>query len=396
MHHSTFQTAVSFRHCEENGTWQMLPNGKSWTNISACSHNTSYYEDIKNNSSVSYIYLYIAGSSLSLLLVTVALAIFHGFRQLQCDRITIHKNLLVSYVFTAVTWISYFRLVTFDGFVILENALWCQLLHVIGQYFATTNFSWMFCEGLYLHMIMAQALTTGKTRIKWLAIGGWGVPFLLTSVYAATRVLQKQPPHSCWIHDDKYQWIIAAPVVASIVINICILVNLVRQLMTKLKQVPNVNESRKAAKATLILVPLFGLQFLLLPVRPQLDSSFYPVYLHFMALLMSLQGTMVSFIFCFCNGEVRSLIRRKWQQHRLMTGHNRKNTGFTSSTLVDGYSVIESTREGTVHCSKTADNHYHMNIEEIELKISPAVTTPLVEKDTSNEMGIIQIDNCIT
>ncbi|CAG5126885.1 unnamed protein product, partial [Candidula unifasciata] len=220
------------------------------------------------------------------------------------------------------------------------------------------------------------------------------VPFLLTAAYAAVRGAVSTLAHNCWMQEDIFQWIIAAPVAASVIINICILVNLVRLLMTKLRQVPNVNENRKAAKATLILVPLFGLQFLILPVRPELDSVLYPFYLHFMSLVMSLQGTLVAIIFCFCNGEVKSLILRKWQQHKLMTGHTRKNTGLTSSTIMDGYSVIENTREGTIQVSKSTHDQHHEDREEIELRAVPVVTTPLVEKDQMNETSIAQTDDC--
>ncbi|GFO06609.1 calcitonin receptor [Plakobranchus ocellatus] len=181
--------------------------------------------------------------------------------------------------------------------------VWCRQLHVLAQYFTTTNFSWMCCEGLYLHIIMAHTLQTGKTLIKSLVIGGWGVPLVLTGVYAAVRATVGDRRDKCWIEDDVVQWIIAGPILASVLINICILINLVRLLMTKLRQVPDAQQSRKAAKATLILVPLFGLQFLVFPVRPAEDSPLHDVYLHFMALLMSLQGTLVSIIFCFCNGE---------------------------------------------------------------------------------------------
>ncbi|GFR77661.1 hypothetical protein ElyMa_002243300, partial [Elysia marginata] len=45
---------------------------------------------------------------------------------------------------------------------------------------------------------------------------------------------------------------------------------------------------------------------------------------------------------------IRSLIKRKWHQYRLMTSSTaRKNTGFTSSTYVDGYSVVDTTRDTT-------------------------------------------------
>ena len=46
---------------------------------------------------------------------------------------------------------------------------------------------------------------------------------------------------------------------------------------------------RKATRATLILVPLLGLQYLLFPIRPDADSELEDVYHVAVALLVSLQ-----------------------------------------------------------------------------------------------------------
>lgn len=43
------------------------------------------------------------------------------FRQLRCERITIHKNLFTSYVLTGISWILYYVLVALDGDVLLDN-----------------------------------------------------------------------------------------------------------------------------------------------------------------------------------------------------------------------------------------------------------------------------------
>ena len=43
------------------------------------------------------------------------------FRQLRCDRITIHKNLFLSYVLTGVAWVLYYVFVALDGHIILQN-----------------------------------------------------------------------------------------------------------------------------------------------------------------------------------------------------------------------------------------------------------------------------------
>ncbi|GFR71667.1 calcitonin receptor [Elysia marginata] len=101
-----------------------------------------------------------------------------------------------------------------------EDGLWCRCLHVVAQYFTTTNFSWMCCEGLYLHIIMAHTLHTGRTLIKSLIIGGWGIPLVLTGAYAAVRAMIPESNKRCWIHDDVLQWIIAGPILASVVVTI--------------------------------------------------------------------------------------------------------------------------------------------------------------------------------
>ena len=52
--------------------------------------------------------------------------------------------------------------------------LWCQALHVLCQYFTVCNFLWMFCEGLYLNVIMVYAFSVGKSLMITCHIIGWG------------------------------------------------------------------------------------------------------------------------------------------------------------------------------------------------------------------------------
>ncbi|KAL8623522.1 hypothetical protein ACOMHN_058902 [Nucella lapillus] len=153
----------------------------------------------------------------------------------------------------------------------------------------------------------------------------------------------------CWNREDPLQWITYAPVVVSVVVNILILINLVRLLVTKLRQVPDAPQSRKAVRATLILAPLFGVQFLLFPVEPEEGTAMARVYPYLIALHSSLQGALVSIMYCFCNGEVTALIHRKWTQHRLMTAHVRKNTALTSLSISEGYTMVHARSD---HCSQ--------------------------------------------
>lgn len=113
------------------------------------------------------------------------------------------------------------------------------------------------------------------------------------------------------MYDSYYTWILLVPVLISLIASIgkvpftilksdninwlnfsVFLVNVVRVLLTKLH--PNSAQPaplalRKAARATLILVPLFGLQNVLLPFRPNLDSFYEKYYQVLSAILVSLQ-----------------------------------------------------------------------------------------------------------
>lgn len=85
------------------------------------------------------------------------------------------------------------------------------------------------------------------------------------------------------------------------------LINIVRVLITKLhpKSVsPPPLAMKKAVRAALILIPLFGLQHILLPFRPVKGSRFESYYHVLSAIIISLQGLCVSCLFCFANHEV--------------------------------------------------------------------------------------------
>lgn len=109
-------------------------------------------------------------------------------------------------------------------------------------------------------------------------------------------------------------------------VNLFFLLNIVRVLVTKLR-VTHQAESNlymRAVRATLILIPLLGIQFVLLPYKPD-DQRVFESYMYVMEVLMHYQvsrssvskhqssvdlthhllsqGLLVSTIYCFFNGE---------------------------------------------------------------------------------------------
>ncbi|VDI54787.1 calcitonin receptor-like [Mytilus galloprovincialis] len=332
---------IAYKNCSENGTWERA-------NYMKCRMTREIEEDLNKEvlNAFRHIYISLVGFSISITLLVISLFIFFKFRQLRCDRITLHKNLFISYLLTAIMYILYNVLVIMDGDVLHDQPIWCVVLHVVTQYCVVSNFAWMFCEGVYLHTIMVKTFITGKWLIIVCTVIGWVCPFVLVGVYTAVRASSKDDNILCWHQESTLQWIMYAPVVASIFLNLIFLCNIVRLLITKLRQIPEAGQTRKATRATLILIPLLGIQYLMFPIKPAEGSNWEEVYLIVVALHLSLQGAFVSIIFCFCNGEVITVIKRKWTLHRESTftskGRYRapSTIGTTSYTLVDHMSGV--------------------------------------------------------
>lgn len=93
-------------------------------------------------------------------------------------------------------------------------------------------------------------------------------------------------------------------------------------LVTKIRALndTNVEQYKKAARATLILIPLLGLHYFIIPFRPKSGSPLLHVYLFTGAIITSTQGFFVTLIYCFLNGEVIACLKRKYYQRQVMKG----------------------------------------------------------------------------
>ncbi|KAH0627643.1 hypothetical protein JD844_003664 [Phrynosoma platyrhinos] len=89
-------------------------------------------------------------------------------------------------------------------------------------------------------------------------------------------------------------------------INFVFLFNIVRILMTKLRAstTSETIQYRKAVKATLVLLPLLGITYMLFFVNPGEDDISQIFFIYFNSFLQSFQGFFVSVFYCFLNGEV--------------------------------------------------------------------------------------------
>ncbi|KOB75503.1 Neuropeptide receptor B4 [Operophtera brumata] len=121
---------------------------KPWTNYTSCVD----VEDLSFRSDVNSIY--VIGYSISVAALLLSLLIFMFFRSLQCTRIRIHMHLFSSFALNNILWIVWYKIVVNEVTVVQENKEWCQVLHLVTNYFMVTSYFWMFCEGLHLHIAL--------------------------------------------------------------------------------------------------------------------------------------------------------------------------------------------------------------------------------------------------
>ncbi|XP_037510088.1 calcitonin gene-related peptide type 1 receptor [Rhipicephalus sanguineus] len=286
--------------CTSNGTWFVHPvTGHVWSNYTACvdTHDLQYGNLVNS--------LYVAGYTISLVALTLSLIIFFSFRSLRCKRITIHKNLFTSFIVSNFCWILWYVQVVAGTHVIELN-----------PHFLVCNYLWMFCEGLYLHTLLVLAFVDEDKAIKWFVLIGWGFPLFPTIAYTVARGLDSDASRMCWLeHDVWYTYILSVPVCISILLSLAFLVNIVRVLVSKLRAVnsPDRDSARKAVRATLILLPLLGLHYVVTPFRPERDRICL-TYEIFSALVTSLQGLCVAMLYCFFNEEVLTALRKALSQ----------------------------------------------------------------------------------
>ncbi|XP_035825791.1 corticotropin-releasing factor receptor 1 [Aplysia californica] len=134
-------------------------------------------------------------------------------------------------------------------------------------------------------------------------------------------------------------FIIYAPVMITLLINLLILMNLVRIVIAKLCS-GNQTERRRicrAMKSTIVLVFLLGIINLMFFLRPDERSYAIVAYRYINAILPPCQGIFVCLLYCVMNNEVRRAVKKWWHRFRdSRSMHNstmRRRSSRTSMTM---------------------------------------------------------------
>ncbi|KAL7737431.1 hypothetical protein ACLKA6_013032 [Drosophila palustris] len=328
-------TRYAHKECGLDGEWFRHPlNNKTWSNYTTCVN----MDDFIWNHNVTLIYE--VGYGISLLAILLSLAILGYFKSLKCARITLHMHLFSSFAANNSLWLIWYLVVIANAEMVQKSPGYCVALHIILHYFLLTNYSWMLCEGFYLHTVLVAAFISEKKLVKWLIAFGWGSPAIVICIYGLARGLtatNEQNQH-CWMIDNDFNYILMVPVCISIFLNLLFLCNIVRVVLLKLNAPASIQGScgpsrtiLQAFRATLLLVPLLGLQYMLTPFRPDRGHPWENTYQVISAFTASFQGLCVATLFCFFNGEVIAQVKRKW---RTLCFSNRPRTNSYTATQV--------------------------------------------------------------
>ncbi|XP_037935677.1 PDF receptor [Teleopsis dalmanni] len=335
------------RKCELDGHWGGRPNEThnpiGWTDYQPCfkpevtelmqqmKHLDPFLEIAKRTRTLE-----IVGLILSLLALILSLIIFCNFRSLRNNRTKIHKNLFIAMVLQVVVRLTLYldqafrrgnqTMVTNTSTLGIENTPYlCEASYALLEYARTAMFMWMFIEGLYLHNMVTVAVFQGRFPHTIFSLIGWGMPILMTTVWVICTAVYTDSAHDClWNYNlTPYYWILEGPRLIVILLNFFFLLNIIRVLVVKLRQsqASDIEQTRKAVRAAVVLLPLLGITNLLHLV-PTLNTPWkFALWSYGTHFLTSFQGFFIAMIYCFLNGEVRAVLLKSLAVYMSVRGH---------------------------------------------------------------------------
>ncbi|KAM8839296.1 parathyroid hormone/parathyroid hormone-related peptide receptor isoform 2-T3 [Synchiropus picturatus] len=363
---------LAYRRCDGNGSWELSPaTNKTWANYSECAKFLYHYNQSHEKEVFHRLYLiYTVGYSVSLGSLMVAVIILGYFRRLHCTRNYIHMHLFVSYMLRAISIfvkdvvlysgsaLEDMERVTVEDLKSITEAppanktqfIGCKAAVTLFMYFLATNYYWILVEGLYLHSLIFMTFFSDRKYLWGFTLIGWGVPAMFVTVWATVRATFADT--ECWdLSAGNLKWIYQ--------VNFILFLNIIRVLATKLRETnagrcDTRQQYRKLLKSTLVLMPLFGVHYIIFNAMPYTEVSGIPwqIQMHYEMLFNSFQGFLVAIIYCFCNGEVQAEIKKSWNRRTLALDFKRKarsgSNTYSYGPMVSHTSVTNVTARGAL------------------------------------------------
>uniref|UniRef100_A0A3Q2TLX2 Vasoactive intestinal peptide receptor 2 n=1 Tax=Fundulus heteroclitus TaxID=8078 RepID=A0A3Q2TLX2_FUNHE len=299
------------RNCTAAGWSDVFPNISSVCGLDTSQEKLVFYVVVQT--------LYTLGHSLSLIALTTGSAILCLFRRLHCTRNYIHLNLFISFILRAVA------VLVKDAILFNRSSqcssqpslVGCKASLVFFQYFIMANFFWLLVEGLYLHTLLVVIFSENQHFIIYMFIG-WGIPTLFVSVWVMTRIYLEDTGLEPHFERHTFRDAVFTSLALFfffLQVNFVQFINIIRILLQKLR-CPDIggndqSQYRRLAKSTLLLIPLFGIHYVVFVSPNESITEDYKIF--FDLALGSFQGLVVAILYCFLNSEVQGELKRKWR-----------------------------------------------------------------------------------
>uniref|UniRef100_A0A8C6L3Q2 Growth hormone releasing hormone receptor b n=1 Tax=Nothobranchius furzeri TaxID=105023 RepID=A0A8C6L3Q2_NOTFU len=300
---------------------------------------TTYFSNFKQ--------VYTAGYATSLVSLISAVFVFTVFRKFRCTRNYIHINLFFSFILRAsavfIKDVVLFSDENLDHCFMSTPA--CKSAVAFFQFSILANYFWLLVEGMYLQTLLALTFVFQKKYFWWYILIGWGLPTIIISTWILTRNFYDN--RGCWDDTDVafIWWIIKAPITASLLVNFIIFINVIRILVQKLRS-PGVGGNdtshfnRRLAKSTLLLIPLFGMHYMVFAFLPENTGAEARIFIELGLGSFQVQAELKKRFW-------------KWQTQSYLSLSKRRRTPFTESSTVTQISVLDKSSPKDQQSSET-------------------------------------------
>ncbi|GFN79102.1 adhesion g protein-coupled receptor l2 [Plakobranchus ocellatus] len=136
------------------------------------------------------------GCIISIVCLLLAWITFTIFKNLQCERNTIHKNLVFTLLLAEVLFVT--------GIAQTEHKLLCAMIAGGLHYLFLSAFAWMCLEGVQLYIMLVQVFEHEKSRLVSYYLFGYGTPLAVVAVSAAINYKGYGTSKHCWLTTDNY------------------------------------------------------------------------------------------------------------------------------------------------------------------------------------------------